>query len=119
METYGAHTVPYGFSSTPQQALAVVEMKKMVIRVAAVADDTDIYILLLHVYYSQKLTRDFIMSGSSYGRSCVSIKSTALAHSNILTHLLPAHVLIGCDTVSLIWGIGNSTVFKLLKSEST
>ena len=113
MEAYGAHTV---FSSTPQQALAAAEMKKMVIRV--VADDIDIFILLLHVYFCQKLTRDFIMSGTSYGRSCVSIKFTTLAHSNILTHSLPAYILPGCDAVSLIWGIGKSTVVKVLKSES-
>ena len=49
----------------------------------------------------------------------VSIKSTALAHSNILTHLLPAHVLTSCDTLSPIWGSGKSTVVKVLKSGLT
>ena len=76
-------------------------------------------ILLLHVYYTGKLTCDFIMLVTSYGRSYLSIKSTALAHSNNLTHLSPVHVLIGCGTASLIWGIGKSTVVKVLKSIST
>ena len=95
-----------------QQALSLARMNKMVIKV--VADDTDIFILLLYIYHTQQLTCDLLMSGTNAARSSSCIKSTALLNTDILTHLLPAHVLTGCDTVSYIWGIGKSTVVKAL-----
>ena len=100
-----------------QQALSLARMNKMVIKV--VADDTNIFILLLYIYHTQQLTCDLLMSGTNAARSSSCIKFTALLNTDILTHLLPAHILTGCDTVSYIWGIGKSTVVKALKTGLT
>lgn len=87
--------------------------------ITVIADDTDIFVLLLHAYNEEKLNCGLVLSGTSPSRSSTDIKATAEKHIDILEDLLPAHVLSGCDTVSCIWGIGKSTAIKTLKSGLT
>ena len=97
-----------------QQVVHLANSGKLSIRV--IADDTDVYVLLLHYYKMKQLTCNLVMIGTSSARKCADIKATAEKHANIIGSLLPAHVLSGCDTVSSLWGIGKGTVLKVLKS---
>ena len=84
--------------------------------IRVVADDTDVFVLLLYYYTTQQLTCSLVMTGSSYGRTSDDIKATTEKHSDIIPYLLAAHVLSGCDTVAYLWGIGKVTVVKVLSS---
>ena len=81
-----------------------------------VADDTDVFVLLIHFYIEQQLTSRILMIGSNISGKVVDIGETASKHSNIAKYLLAAHALSGCDTVSCLYGIGKTTVLKVLKS---
>ena len=37
-------------------------------------------------------------------------------YKDIVDNILPAHMLLGCDTLSFMWGIEKETVLKVLKS---
>ena len=55
------------------------------------------------------------MEATSKGRSSVNIGATAAKHRDIVTQLLSAHALSGCDTVASCFGIGKATVKKVLE----
>ncbi len=97
-----------------QQVVHLAETGHNSIRV--LADDTDVFVLLLHFYTQRKLTCNLLMMGTGSGRKCADIKATVKKHEDIPQDILPAHVLSGCDTVSALWGIGKGTVIKVLKS---
>ena len=84
--------------------------------IRVLADDTDVFVLLLHFYKQRQLTCNLVMMGTSSGRKCADIKATVEKHEDIIEDILPAHVLYGCDTVSALWGIGKGTVIQVLKS---
>ena len=58
-----------------------------------VADDTDVFVLLLYYYTTQQLICNLVMTGTSYGRTSVDMKTTAEKHSDIIPFLLAARVL--------------------------
>ena len=65
----------------------------------------------------KQLTCNLVMSGTSYGRKCINIKTRFEKHVEIVDTLLPAQVLSDCDTVFSLWGLGKGKVVKVLKSE--
>ncbi len=79
-----------------QQVVHLAKSGKNSIRV--VADDTDVFVLLLYYYNMEQLTCDMVMIGTSSGRKCADIKATVDKHIDIIDNVLPAHVLSGCDT---------------------
>jgi len=56
------------------------------------------------------------MEGPSAERTTVDIGATASEHGHLLSQLPAAHALSGCDTVGQCFGVGKSTVIKVLKS---
>ena len=96
-----------------QQMVHIASAGATSIRV--ISDDTDVFVLLLHFFQSAHLTCDLIMVGTSHTRSSVDIKATVQKHDELISSVLAAHVLTGCDTVSYLWGIGEGTVVKNLK----
>ena len=98
-----------------QQVVYLARSGKNSIRV--IADDTDIFVLLIHYYKFEQLTCNLVMIGSSAGRACVDIKATLEKLMDIIDNVLPAHVLSGCDTVACLCGSCNGTVLKVLRSE--
>ena len=82
---------------------------------SVMADDTDVYILLLHYYNQKQLNIPMFMESSVHGRQTIDIRATAKEHANILTNLLAAHGLSGCDTVAPCYGIGKMKILKTLK----
>ena len=80
------------------------------------ADDTDVFVLLLHHYHTKELTCKLMMIGTSPGRKRINTPATLEEHSHIIGDLLAAHALSGCDTTSTLYGIGKCTVLRVLKS---
>ena len=82
---------------------------------AVMADDTDVYILLLHYYNRKELSIPMFMESPVHGRHTIDIRATAKEHANILPNLLAAHGLSGCDTVAPCYVIGKLKILKTLK----
>ena len=77
--------------------------------VSVTADDTDVIVLLLHHYQNEGLTvlpAFMFMTSPVQLRSMIGIKATVEKHHAIVPGLLAAHVLSGCDTVPIYFGIG-------------
>ena len=79
------------------------------------ADDTDVYILLLHYYNQKELNIPMSMASPVHGRQTIDIRATAKEHANTLPNLLAAHGLSDCDTGAPCYGIGKMKILKTLK----
>ena len=79
-----------------------------------VADDTDVFILLLYHYWNERLTCPMFMISPIQQRSLIDIKTTVQAHRTIIPGLPAAHALSGCYTVPTYFEIGKGTVLKNL-----
>jgi hypothetical protein len=79
-----------------------------------VADDTDVFILLLYHYWNEHLTCPMFMISPIQQRSLIDIKTTIQAHCTTIPGLPAAHALSGCDTVPTYFEIGKGTVLKNL-----
>ena len=108
---------------TRQEEADVIIIQKMVKvaesgvkRINIVCEDTDVFILLLHFYAKLNLTCRLTMEGPSAERATTDIEATASEYGHLLLQLPAAHALSGCDTVAQCFGVGKSTVIKVLKS---
>ena len=54
------------------------------------------------------------MGSTSSNRMLVDIAATPKKHGPVISQLLAAHAIPGCDTVGQLYGIGNVTVIKAL-----
>ncbi len=101
-----------------QQAFRAVDQGST--GVSVMADDTDIYVMLLHFYNLKNLTIPMFMESPVQGRRIVDIKATARKcnekATSTLLNILAGHGLSGCDTVAKYQGIGKSKVLDILKS---
>ena len=95
-----------------QQAVMCAKEKSNTIVV--VADDTDVFVLLLYHYMKESLTSPMFMSSPVQRRSLIDIKGAVQIHQSIIPDLPAAHALSGCDTVATYFGIGKGTVLKNL-----
>ena len=82
--------------------------------IMVIADDTDVFILLLYHYQLAKLKCKMLMTSPIYNRSVIDIKATVQAHQSIIFCLPAAHAISGYDTVPCYFGIGKRTVLKNL-----
>lgn len=80
-----------------------------------VADDTDIFTLLVHFCHHGVITCRVLMQASGGGRSVIDNNASAEKHKDIIPDLLGAHTITGCDTVAATFGIGKLTGIKVLK----
>ena len=80
------------------QQVADVKAKKVLV----VADDTDIYVLLLHLCCQGDIpaSTSALMVSPIRGRVVIDINATVDLYRDIIPDLLAAHLLIGCDTVA-------------------
>ena len=85
-------------------------------KAVVVADDTDVFVLLLHFVFTGDIKAAVIMESTSIDNNVIDINATAQKHSDIIPNLLAAHVISGCDTVASTFGIGKPTVVKALRS---
>ncbi len=80
--------------------------------VAVVADDTDVYIILLYHYLGESLNMPMKLQPTQAARTSIDVAATVGKLKDIIAQLLPAHALSGCDTVSMCYGIGKSKMLK-------
>ena len=76
------------------------------------ADDTDIFVLLLFFYWKYRPSAHVTMK--KYNGQIIDIKATALKLGDKCLDLLAAHALSSCDTVSYPFGKGKMTAINLL-----
>ena len=82
---------------------------------AVVADDTDVYVLLLYYYQAECLKVPMKLQSTQSGRDVIDIANTVKNLQSIISELLPAHALTGCDTVSMCHGIGKAKMLKTVQ----
>ena len=83
--------------------------------ISVISDDTDVFVLLLHHYQMAGLEVPLTMESLSKERTILDIKLTQAKHKEIVTNILPAHAISGCDTVACYLGLGKGRVIKHLK----
>ena len=84
--------------------------------VLVVADDTDIFVLLLHFCHLGKITSHVLMVSPIHGRTVLDVNAAVEEHKSIIPDLLAAHGLTGCDTVASYFGIGKAVALKALRT---
>ena len=83
-----------------------------------VADDTDIFLLLLNFVNDKSITCKVFMSAAAHGKAIIDIAASVVKHKAIIPNLLAAHALTGCDTVAATFGIGKLKAVKVLRSKN-
>ena len=92
--------------------------------VTVVANDNDIFVLLLH-HFKDFLADIFLLSETktktSYKRQLLSIREILIEiGERAARQILVVHAISGCDTTSAIYGHGKSSVWKkLLQNDTT
>ena len=84
--------------------------------VVVVADDTDVYILLLY-HYQAELNTLMKLKSTQAGRGFIDVIATVRKLIDLIAELLPAHGPSGCDTVPMCHGIGKSKILKAVKAK--
>ena len=83
--------------------------------VLVVADDTDIFVLLLHFCHQGHISCNVLMVSPIQGQSVLDINAAAREHSAIAPDLPAAHGLTGCHTVASYFGVGKVAALKVLR----
>ena len=91
---------PDTFTSRKKTDNIIIQQTFMAIEQGAeclyvMADDTDVYNLLLHYYNQKELNISVFMEFSVHRIQTIDIRATAKGHANILPNLLASHGLSG------------------------
>ena len=71
-------------------------------------------LLLLHFVFTGDIKGTVIMEPTSIDKHVIDINATVKKHAEIAPHILAAHAISECDTVSALYGIGKPTVINAL-----
>ena len=82
---------------------AISEGKK---DIAIHCDDTDVFVLICHLYQKQEWKSNIFMKGFAKNTDLISIQKTVETHTDIMPYLPACHILTGCDTVPQMFRIG-------------
>ena len=77
-----------------------------------IADDTNVFVLLLHFKHADLLGDGRIYMESLYQRGVIDIAATVEKNRSFIPALLAAHALSGWDIVATYYGIGKVKVLK-------
>ena len=96
------------------QQVAEVKAKKVLV----VADDTDIFVLRLHLCCQGDIptTTSVLMVSPIRDRAVLDINATVDLHRDIIPDLLAVYGLTSCDTVATYFGIGKAASLIVLTS---
>ena len=95
-----------------QQAINVSQAGGTGVQITIRADDTDIFVLLLHFYDKLDCSSTIYMESPKKDRTKLDIQSTARKHKSLLPDILAIHALSGCDSVAALHGIGKGIAIK-------
>ena len=76
---------------------AVMLAKIPIVSLKGISDDTDIFVLLLHYYFHERLDCDMCMVGPASSRSFIDIRATVQKHS-VTAQLLLLLLLLFAST---------------------
>ena len=83
--------------------------------VTVVADDVDVFVLLVYYYHTYELASPMYMVSPVRERASTDIAETTARIKDIAEDLPAIHALSGCDTVAATYGIGKPTAIKVAK----
>ena len=83
--------------------------------VNVISDDTDVFVLLVHLYEQTQCNATVLMEDTHGDRTGIDIGQTAAKHSHLAASLPAIHALTGCDSTSRIHGIGKKTALNVGK----
>jgi hypothetical protein len=95
--------------------------KVFVGRIIIKSPDTDVLVLCVHYFSKLQHTQELwfqtgTASSTKDRRRYIPVHEICSTLSPVFTNILPAaHAVTGCDTTSLLFGIGKWSVFKVLK----
>ena len=87
-------------------------LKESKSHIQVIADDTDIFMLLVYYVWKHKVKTQISMR--LHDRRVIDINKTVCHLGNCCKDLLPMHALSGCDTMSYPYGKGKITAVNLL-----
>ena len=106
---------------TTHEEVDVIILQQMVLlgrergcSVKIICDDTDVFLLLLHHYHYNNIEIPVVMEGTSSKRVVCSIQETVAKNRDIITSLLAARAITGCDTTACMLSIAKSAVVKIM-----
>lgn len=94
----------------------MVHLASKVDSIKVVCDDTDVFVLLMYFYVTEKLACNVYMENTSAPKVVIDIRASVDNNKVLICNLPAAHALSGCDTTSSLFGIGKTTIVKVLKS---
>ena len=98
-------------------AQAIYAAKEENKHVVVVADDTDLYILLLYHYQAESLKTPMKLKSTQAGRVFIDVTATVRKLRDLIAELLPAHALSGCAPLPMCHGIRKSKMMKAVKAK--
>ena len=98
-------------------AQAIYVAKEENKHVIVVANDTDIYILVLYHYQAESLNTPIKLKSTQASRALIDVTATVRKLGDLIAELLPAHVLSGWVSVQMCHGIGESKMLKAVKAK--
>ena len=93
-------------------------------QISVICDDTDVFLILLHHFHRYRLILqlppvDVLMNPTSSSTKSISIRKTVESlREDVISNLLAAHALSGCDTVPQMFSIGKKKLITVLMSGS-
>ena len=84
--------------------------------IGIVADDTDVFLMLIKFRFDEKLPEKMYMISAKSHRLVIDIDMTVSENRDIMPCLLETYVLSGCDPVCACYGIGKGTVISSLRN---
>ena len=118
----GVVILRHDIATTHEEADSIIVQQVMQVavnehkHVTILADDTDVYALLLYHYLQQDLQTPMVMESPIKERTVVDICATVEKHRGIVPAILAGHALSGCDTVAACFGVGKGKMLKVLNS---
>lgn len=87
-------------------------------KVLVVAADIDSFVFLLHFCCQDDIpaSATVLMVLPIHGRTMIDINATVHQYRPIISNLVAAHGLTGCDTVATYFGIGKAAVLRILRT---
>ena len=83
--------------------------------VKIISDDTDVFSLACNFFPAERTDVTVLMEPTKSSRMVTDIGATVEKHKSIISSILAAYVLSGCDSVCHYQGIGKKTVIKVLQ----
>ena len=99
----------------PHQVVTAFQEGNHTIKV--ISADTDVFCisLLCHVYKVMNMDADVLLEDFHTDKNIISIRKSVEKNDSLISSLLSAHALTGCDTVPMMFGVGKGKMIKVLQ----